>query len=57
MMDGQVDASGARCLESRPDPVATWTKEKVGREDTRGILEIIWGEGGEGMRYIPIRLE
>lgn len=28
-----------------------------GRHNHGGILEIIWGEGGEGMRYIPIRLE
>lgn len=34
MMDDQVDASGMRCLESRPDPVATQVKEKVGREGT-----------------------
>jgi hypothetical protein len=41
MMDDQVDASEASCLESRPDPVATRIKEKVGREGTRGILETI----------------
>lgn len=34
MMDDQVDASGVICLESRPDPVATPVKEKVGREGT-----------------------
>lgn len=39
----------------------TGQREKVGREGTTmgGILEITFGrgKGGEGMRYIPIRLE
>lgn len=34
MMGDQADASGMRCLESRPDPVATQVKEKAGREGT-----------------------
>ena len=41
MMDDRVGASEASFWESRPDPVATRIKEKVGREGTRGILETI----------------
>ena len=49
MMDDQVDASGMRCLESRPDPVATRVKGKVGREGAT-IGNIKDNMGGKEMR-------